>query len=48
MTLAKRLARAGQWEVVAHYLRLCERFNSHKPLKAWQASVDHRRLPEGW
>jgi len=48
MVLARQLARAGQWEVVAQYLRRCERFNSSQPLKAWQAQVEQRRLPEGW
>lgn len=46
--LARQLALAGQWEVVARYLALCERFWPTETLRAWQAQVQERRVPDTW
>lgn len=46
MSLAKALAQRGQWEVVAQYLTLCERFWPRDELRAWRRQIERRRVPD--
>lgn len=48
MALARELTLAGQWEVVARYLSLCERFWPQEKLRAWREDVENRRAPTNW
>ncbi len=46
MDLARDLALAGQWEVVARYLLLCERFWPRRELRDWRLAIEDHRVPQ--
>jgi hypothetical protein len=46
MALARDLALAGQWEVVARYLQLCERFWPRRELRDWRLAIEDHRVPQ--
>jgi len=48
LALARRLAAAGQWGVVAQYLALSEKFWDKKDLDAWRPQIAVHRVPAEW